>query len=67
MPELLTHPLDVDSAEGEALDLFAEELPRQVQLLSDCLSSASSLSSSGGCVGCFSSAACVISCGDDYA
>ena len=37
---MLTHHLDMAS-DAFALDLFAEELPEQVQLLSDCLSTAS--------------------------
>lgn len=34
------HVLDI--VEDKELDLFAEELPQQVQLLSDCFSTASS-------------------------
>lgn len=41
----MTHDFDIDT-EAFELDLFAEELPDQVQLLSDCLSS---LFSVGGC------------------
>lgn len=54
----LSHPFDIENDNMESLDLFAEELPEQVQLLSDCLSSASSL------CGCFSSVGSVISSGD---
>lgn len=57
----LNHPFDLASDEAE-LDLFAEELPEQVQLLSDCLSSASSLSCCGTSAS-FSSAGSVVSCG----
>ena len=61
------HPFDVEPGQGESLDLFAEELPEQVQLMAnvwaDCLSSASSLSCAGGCFACFSSVGSVISCG----
>jgi len=59
------HPFDVEVSQNESLDLFAEELPEQVQLLlpADCMSSASSISSSGGCVGSFSSVGSVVSCG----
>lgn len=34
----MNHHFDI-SNEASSLDLFAEELPQQVQLLSDCLSS----------------------------
>jgi hypothetical protein len=34
--------LDLAADEHQELDLFAEELPEQIQLLSDCLSTASS-------------------------
>jgi predicted NAD/FAD-binding protein len=44
------------------LDLFAEELPDQVQLVSDCASSASSASCCT-CTGCFGSMGSIISCG----
>lgn len=59
------HAFDVEVSQNESLDLFAEELPEQLQLLlvADCLSSASSLSSSSSCVGSFSSVGSVISCG----
>ncbi len=67
MHDIISHPLDLEPTEDESLDLFAEELPEQLQQLSDCLSSASSFSSSGGCLGSFSSVGCVISCGDEYA
>jgi hypothetical protein len=53
----LYHPFDLEINDTDALDLFAEELPEQLQLLSDCLSSASSL------CGCFSSVGSVISSG----
>jgi|GEM_PF-3283125 len=55
------HPFDLVSFNDE-LDLFAEELPEQVQLLSDCLSSAGSLSCCGT-AGSFSSVGSVVSCG----
>jgi hypothetical protein len=55
----LYHPFDLEINESEALDLFAEELPEQLQLLSDCLSTASSL------CGCFSSVGSVVSTGDN--
>lgn len=51
--------LDLESV-GQSLDLFAEELPEQKQRLSDCLSTASSLSC---LVACFSTVGSVISCG----
>lgn len=37
------HKFDVVMTENVELDLFAEELPEQVQLLSDCLSSLGSV------------------------
>ncbi|RYY74171.1 MAG: hypothetical protein EOO52_15015 [Gammaproteobacteria bacterium] len=55
------HPFDMIDMKDE-LDLFAEELPEQVQLLSDCLSSASSVSCCGT-AGCFGSVGSVVSCG----
>jgi hypothetical protein len=55
----LYHPFDLEIHDSEALDLFAEELPEQLQLLSDCLSSASSL------CGCFSSVGSVVSSGEN--
>lgn len=54
------HILDI--VEDNALDLFAEELPEQVQLASDCLSSASSASCCT-CTGSFSSVGSVVSTG----
>ena len=67
MHNSLIHPFDVELGENESLDLFAEELPEQVQLnynmFSDCLSTASSFSCEGGCFACFSSVGSVISCG----
>ena len=67
MHNSLTHPFDVELGQNESLDLFAEELPEQVQLVanvwSDCLSSASSISCAGGCVACFSSVGSIVSCG----
>jgi hypothetical protein len=59
--EDLTHPFDL-AVEEQGLDLFAEELPEQIQLLSDCLSSASSLSCCGTSAS-FSSVGSVVSCG----
>ena len=58
---MLNHPFDITSG-SDTLALFAEELPEQVQLLSDCLSSASSASCCT-CSGSFSSVGSVISCG----
>jgi hypothetical protein len=55
------HPFDMIDMKDE-LDLFAEELPEQVQLLSDCLSSASSVSCCGT-AGSFGSVGSVVSCG----
>ncbi|MEW6703339.1 MAG: hypothetical protein AB1430_00625 [Pseudomonadota bacterium] len=59
--QMLTHPFDIVPSDAK-LDLFAEELPEQVQLLSDCLSSASSASCCT-CTGSFSSVGSVVSCG----
>jgi hypothetical protein len=64
MSEPLRHRLDLEIEDTDSLDLFAEELPEQVQLMSDCLSTASSFSTAGGCMGCFSTVGSVISCGD---
>ena len=58
----LSHVLDMEIKVEESLDLFAEELPEQVQLLSDCLSSASSASCCT-CTGSFSSVGSVVSSG----
>ncbi len=58
---MLKHKFDIDEAE-DTLDLFAEELLEQVQLLSDCLSSASSASCCT-CTGSFGSGGSVVSCG----
>jgi hypothetical protein len=58
---MLNHPFDITTSD-DTLALFAEELPEQIQLLSDCLSSASSASCCT-CTGCFSSVGSVISCG----
>lgn len=55
------HAFDIVAFDGE-LDLFAEELPEQVQLLSDCLSSASSVSCCGT-AGSFGTVGSVVSCG----
>ena len=67
MHNSLMHPFDVEPGQNESLDLFAEELPEQLQLmpniLSDCLSSASSFSCAGGCFASFSSVGSIISCG----
>ena len=63
MTNSLTHAFDVEASQNESLDLFAEELPEQLQLLQDCFSSGSSISSSSSCVGSFSSIGSVISCG----
>ena len=61
------HPLDLspfDFEEAGELDLFAEELPEQVNLIGACFSTSSSFSSSSGrwCLGSFSTVNCVISC-----
>ena len=58
---MLTHAFDISGAD-DSLALFAEELPEQIQLLSDCLSSASSASCCT-CTGCFGSVGSIISCG----
>ncbi len=58
----LSHPFDLEGNEDEQLDLFAEELPEQIQLLSDCLSSASSASTCSTAAS-FGSVGSVISCG----
>jgi len=63
MNSSLMHAFDVEVSQNESLDLFAEELPEQLQLLQDCFSSGSSISSSSSCVGSFSSIGSVISCG----
>lgn len=55
------HAFDITDSE-DTLSLFAEELPEQVQLASDCMSSASSASCCT-CTGCFGSMGSVISCG----
>jgi len=57
------HPLDLEPGEYTSLDLFVEELPEQVQFLSDCLSTGTTLSSSGTCLGSFSTIGSIISCG----
>ncbi len=57
----LGHPFDL-SFKNDRLDLLAEELPEQVQLLSDCASTASSLSCCGT-AGSFSSMGSIISSG----
>jgi hypothetical protein len=54
--------LDLDVVSADDLDLFAEELPDQLQMWSDCLSSASSFSCAGGCFASFGSVGSVISC-----
>lgn len=51
----MNHAFDIAPTSFE-LDLFAEELPEQVQLLSDCLSSL-------GCYCGVSSVGSVVSCG----
>jgi len=55
----MTHAFDM--ASSFELDLFAEELPEQVQLLSDCLSSIAS----AGCG--ISTVGSIISCGSSKA
>jgi hypothetical protein len=52
----LQHPFDIQSVREDRLDLFAEELPEQVQLLSDCLSTLA-------CASCCTTAASVSSVG----
>ena len=54
------HPFDLEAHHDVPLDLFVEELPEQVQLASDCLSTSSSLSCP---VGSLSTVGSVISCG----
>lgn len=56
------HEFDLDIDPGAELDLFAEEMPDQVQMLSDCLSSASS-ASCDTCAASFGSVGSVVSCG----
>ncbi|MPZ50659.1 MAG: thiocillin family RiPP [Dehalococcoidia bacterium] len=63
MVATLVHPFDLEFEVGDTLDLFAEELPEQLSPLSDCLSSASSVSSISCCAGSFSCVGSVISCG----
>jgi hypothetical protein len=63
MNDSLMHAFDIEVTQNESLDLFAEELPEQLQLMQDCLSSGSSISSASSCVGSFSSVGSVISCG----
>lgn len=50
----LAHPFDI-TIDSDRMDLLAEELPEQVQLLSDCLSTGSSFSCCGtaGTFACF--------------
>ena len=60
-----SHPFDITS-DQTSLELFAEELPEQMQThLSNCAGSASSFSTTTGSssVGSFSSVGSVISCG----
>ena len=54
------HPFDLEPTDDSPLDLFVEELPEQLQLLSDCLSTGSSISCP---IGSFSTVGSVISCG----
>lgn len=54
------HPFDLEPTDDSPLDLFVEELPEQLQLASDCLSTGSSFSCPAGS---FSSVGSVISCG----
>lgn len=60
---LLIHPFDLELSDNFALDLFAEELPEQLNYVSDCASTASSLSTAGTCWGSFSTLGSIISCG----
>jgi hypothetical protein len=62
MPTQTVHPFDLDGPANRGLDLFAEELPEQLQLMSDCASSASSAGTVGGTWACFSTLSCIISC-----
>jgi len=68
MNHSLMHPFDLESSQSESLDLFAEELPEQLQRMdlsnwSDCASSASSFSCAGGCIACIFCVGSIISCG----
>lgn len=56
----LSHPFDISVS--DRLDLLAEELPEQVQLMSDCLSTAGSFSCCGT-TGCFGTVDCIVSSG----
>ena len=56
------HPFDLEPSDDSLLDLFAEELPEQVQLLSDCLSTGTTFSTKG-CISSFSTIGSIISCG----
>ncbi|WP_156158607.1 hypothetical protein [Pseudoalteromonas rubra] len=58
---MINHVFDIETNQ-DTLDLFAEELPEQVQLLSDCMSSASSASCCT-CTGSFGSMGSVVSTG----
>ncbi len=62
MNNVSDHDFDLEQA-PQALDLFAEELPEQVQRLSDCLATGTTFSSVGGCIGSFSTIGSVVSCG----
>lgn len=57
------HPFDLDPIDESPLDLFVEELPEQVQLASDCLSTASTVSSAETCLGSFFTLGSIISTG----
>lgn len=68
MNNSLVHPFDLESGQSDSLDLFAEELPEQRQLMapanwSDCASSASSFSCGGGCIACIFCVGSIVSCG----
>jgi len=59
---LQRHPLDLEADSTPMLDLFVEELPEQVQLLSDCLSTGTTFSTKA-CLSSFSTIGSIISCG----
>jgi hypothetical protein len=58
----LSHPFDLEINDDQTLDLFAEELPEQIQLVSDC---ASTLACASCCstTASVSSVGSIISCG----
>lgn len=56
------HPLDLD-LEADFSLLSIESVSATANNIDDCFSSTSSFSSAGTCAACFSSYACIISCG----